>query len=53
MPTWRNREELVQQIVELRGRGMKNRAITRALGVSRNTVRKILRGHQAACVGRS
>jgi len=50
MPTWRNREELVQQIVELRGRGMKNRAITRALGVSRNTVRKILRGHQAARV---
>jgi len=48
MPTWRNREELVQQSVELRSRGMKNRAIARALGVSRNTVRKILRLHQDA-----
>jgi transposase len=48
MPTWRNREELVQQSVELRSRGMKNRAIARALGVSRNTVGKILRVHQDA-----
>jgi transposase len=50
MPTWRNREELVQQSIELHSRGMKNRAIARALGVSRNTVKKILRLHQDARV---
>lgn len=48
MPTWRSREELVQQSVELRSRGMKNRAIARVLGVSRNTIRKILSRHQDA-----
>jgi len=48
MPTWRNREELIQQAVELRSRGMKNHAIARVLGVSRNTVKKVLSGHHAA-----
>jgi transposase len=50
MPQWRNREELVQQVVELCGRGMTRRAIARALGVSRNTVRKILDAHHQARV---
>lgn len=50
MQRWRSREELVQQTVELRGRGMNKRAIARALGVSRNTVKKILAGHDDARV---
>lgn len=40
---WRAREELDHQVVILTGDGMGMRAIGRALGVSRNTVRKILR----------
>ena len=48
MPQWRSREELVQQVVELCGRGMRRRAIARALGVSRNTVKKILGAHAQA-----
>jgi len=44
-PRWRTREELVHQVVILTTQGMSRRAITRALGVSRNTIRKILRGH--------
>jgi transposase len=42
---WRTREELDHQIVILRKQGMTLRAITRALGVSRNTIRKVLRAH--------
>jgi len=40
---WRTRQELIHQVVVLTGQGMSRRAITRALGVSRNTIRKILR----------
>lgn len=42
---WRTREELTHQVVLLSTEGMSRRAITRALGVSRNTIRKILRTH--------
>jgi transposase len=40
---WRSREELNHQVIVLAAQGMSRHAITRALGVSRNTVRKILR----------
>jgi transposase len=40
---WRTREELTHQVVILTEQGMGNRAISRAVGVSRNTIRKILR----------
>lgn len=43
--TWRTREELVHQIVTLTQSGMSRRAITRTLGVSRNTVRAVLAAH--------
>jgi transposase len=42
---WRSREELIHQVVVLTTQGMSRRAITRALGVSRNTIKKILRAH--------
>jgi transposase len=41
MASWTSREELVHQAVVLRRQGMSQRAISRALDVSRNTVRKI------------
>jgi transposase len=40
---WHTRQELIHQVVTLTTQGMSRRAITRALGVSRNTTRKILR----------
>jgi orotate phosphoribosyltransferase-like protein len=43
--TWRTREELVHQVVILAEQGVSRRALTRALGVSRNTVRALLREH--------
>lgn len=42
---WRSREELVLQIVTLAREGMSQRAITRAVGVSRNTVKALLAAH--------
>ena len=42
---WRSREELVHQIVTLARDGVSRRAITRAVGVSRNTVRAVLAAH--------
>ena len=42
---WRTREEMIHQVILLATQGMSRRAITRALGVSRNTLRKILRTH--------
>jgi transposase len=42
---WRSREDLIHQVVVLTVQGMSRRAITRALGVSRNTIKKILRAH--------
>ena len=46
MTSWRSREELVHQIVTLARDGLSRRAITRATGVSRNTVRAVLATHQ-------
>jgi transposase len=42
---WKTRIELEHQIVTLGSQGLPRRAIARALGVSRNTVRKILEAH--------
>lgn len=39
---WKTRAELEHQVITLAGQGHKRRAIARAVGVSRNTVRKIL-----------
>lgn len=43
--SWRNREELVHQIVTLARDGLSRRAITRAVDVSRNTVKAVLAAH--------
>lgn len=45
---WRTREELVHQTVVLTDQGMSRRAVARALGVSRNTIKQILRKRGAA-----
>ena len=42
---WRNREELAHQVALLAKQGEPRRAIARALGVGRNTVRRLLVGH--------
>jgi transposase len=47
MRSWQTREELEAQIVSLSTTGTSFRAIARALGVSRNTVRKVLAAHGA------
>lgn len=47
MATWRSREELVHQIVTLKRDRMSKRAIARALGVSRNTVKAVLAAQAA------
>jgi len=46
--TWRTREELLQQLVTLARQGLSRRALARALGVSRNTVRVMLAAHKKA-----
>lgn len=46
--SWQTREELAHQVVTLRSQGMAARAIARALGVSRNTVKSLLIGHVTA-----
>lgn len=43
--TWRSREELAQEAALLAKQGESRRAIARALGVSRNTVRSLLAAH--------
>lgn len=48
MRRWQNREELILQTVALQRDGLSRRAIARSLGVSRNTVHKILRAHASA-----
>lgn len=48
MSPWSSREELVHRVVSLDRQGTSRRAIARALGVSRNTVRKILVEHGQA-----
>ena len=45
MSTSRSPEELLHQVVLLEREGMRRRAIARALGISRNTVRKLLLLH--------
>jgi transposase len=45
---WRSREELVHQIVTLMKDGVSMRAITTAVGVSRNTVKAIVAAHRIA-----
>lgn len=42
---WKTRVELEHKVVTLSGQGLGRRAIARATGVSRNTVRKILEAH--------
>lgn len=44
----RSRAEVEHEVVELLMRGLSRRAIARALGISRNTVRAIERGHERA-----
>jgi transposase len=46
--SWRNREELAHQVVTLKAQGLAQRAIARAVGVSRNTVKSLLRAHGGA-----
>jgi len=48
---WTTREELTHQTVTLCRQGMTRRAIARALGISRNTVRKLLVAHARARSG--
>ena len=48
MTEWRNREELVHQAALLAKQGESRRAISRALGVSRNTIRTVLAAHTQA-----
>ena len=48
MRRWTTRIELEHQIITLRQQGLSRRAIARALSVSRNTVHKLLLGHQEA-----
>ena len=42
---WRSREQLVNQIITLARDGVSRRAIARAVGVSRNTVKAVLAAH--------
>jgi transposase len=46
--TWRSREELIHQLVTLHSQGLSARAISRALGISRNTVKALIAAHAAA-----
>ncbi|HHH27258.1 MAG TPA: IS21 family transposase [Polyangiaceae bacterium] len=48
MRRWQTREELIHQTVTLHREGLSRRAVARALGVSRNTVKKILVAHARA-----
>jgi len=45
---WRSRDELVHRIVTLARDGVSRRAIARAVGVSRNTVKAVLAAHAKA-----
>lgn len=46
-PRWRTREELAHEVLALSKQGQSRRAIGRALGVSRNTVRALCNAHEA------
>lgn len=43
---WRNREELIQQLVVLAKQGVSKRGIARALKIGRNTVKELLVEHE-------
>lgn len=45
MTPWNSRQELVQRVVTMKRQKMSGRAISRALDISRNTVRQILEQH--------
>ncbi|MBI4814832.1 MAG: IS21 family transposase [Deltaproteobacteria bacterium] len=45
MAIWTDRNDLVFQVIDLRHRGVSRRGIARKLGISRNTVGKIIREH--------
>jgi transposase len=47
-PRWFRRQQLIHQVVTRERDGLSRRAIARALGISRNTVKKILRNHSRA-----
>lgn len=46
--TWHTREQLLQELVTLHRKGLSRRAVARALGISRNTVKAMLEAHVAA-----
>jgi transposase len=46
--TWHTREELILQLVTLHRQGISRRAISRVLGISRNTVRVLIAAHGTA-----
>ena len=46
--TWHTREELIVQLVTLHRQGISRRAISRVLGISRNTVRVLCAAHATA-----
>ena len=48
MKLWNSREELLAQVLSLTQQGVSARAAARALGVSRNTVRKLVAAHHRA-----
>lgn len=48
MTRWSSREELVNEIVNLRRQGMSRNAIARALGISKNTASDIIKEHDLA-----
>jgi transposase len=45
--SWRTREELIHQLVTLHRQGLSFRALARALGISRNTVKVLVAAHAA------
>ena len=47
MTTWNSRESIEHQVVLLSVQGMSRRAIARALKISRNRVKRILRAHES------
>jgi transposase len=46
--TWHTREQLIQELVTLHRQGLSLRALARALGISRNTVKVLLAAHATA-----
>src|ERR1700691_1296587 len=45
--TWYTREQMIQELVMLHRQGSSRRAIARALGISRNTVKVLVAAHAA------